>query len=1503
MSRELIKKLPAFPDISQLDPSVFYEKTEIAAAINKDWKSNRILIAENAENYTKSADALLELVKKGDITDIDDPMIQELNEMYQELSKQFQEISQERYKDVNVYDIDLKQEQVREYLEQINDKNCLAIVECEDNYYAFETIEERIKAELAKDKEIPLVTPEKEASSNKLWNDDDFEISRDNEIENGDNLGDYEDEYFSYDDSEIETVEVADENIEVEEADKKKKKELKNDKKKKKTEQVSYEEDEEPVIEEYTGAAAPVLDFSDADYISPNNELEMEFAETSPQSEKENTSHVEESTEYGILQDEFHVETEPVQQPQVDNEGHHKIDEYTVEFIEQPLKNNDISEKTNEFHIENPIDTIEQGEEIPIKSVEVFTHSEEGAVEQTIIPKYEKGTSANEENNYQNVEEPVIVPPMMGAEHIKAPQEDVSYETHASSQHNQEDKRHYGGFVLNDAGVIHSENREENIIASREIDLSGTENAYKKNVINEKFALENGGFSLGDVNTVISGVQDEAIMSAAILGTITSPFQSAPINEIDAFKEQKNLEIKQAYENINDNSNRTVFGLSIEDAASVMGKKGEHNNIPSNTSTDVTKEYSASTQKEMKDQKSIQNDTSDWHHNEKEEKFGNPKEIRRPHTDQLIDPHSERDIFIKKAERATEQAGGKLKRTVEASMKEAADIHEDKEQRRLKSVSDDILSIVSFNGAFSAVREMEHKMEVQAEIFSKLDIAKESGKITTDDLLGDKKVLKEKLQIEGFSRSDIHKILSEANFYGGMNEVKETVTNAMREHLNQKMGIITDKNISLKGMEDILGNKVKNIEKLKGVDLEDLNSQSISQLKSLLNRDDREVLGMYLKIKQMNSTKTGDMNAFAADYFNKCKDGEIKSLADILPDRNRKAYRYMKLNDKQIEKEIRRLGKLAKAGNKEAAGALAILEKELSVRKLREAQRRTQSLKGLFGAISGIVIRTMEEASDNHIISSVQSTARIARTSLEASERLGRASFNKAIKNKDALIAKAREKSAAIDNHYKAKEIKQVNKAHKKAEKIKAKEIRKQNNKVYQTRKKVSAKKKEIVGKMKQSRAGRVAGAVKGTAGKVGSVISAPFQAVNLIKKKLMIAIGIVGLILLVIWVLSFMIFAVAGFLNSTISFAVGGIGGAVETVADWLGIDEWYNGYKNVNIIYQEMTEYELKRSKEIMEEMSSVPENPEVLAGHTISKYGNTTWRYINEYGEYVSATEISTKKSALAMTYAIMGADKFHEGKYKLQREEIAHDIFDHLFTEPVLLETVLNEKGNKDVVDGNIYLCHKQIPNLLSGCSDTVYHTCCGDSYDEYKAEIEYYLSEGVGIYHEESGERMLSAEAVVGEKKEYGDVCDFFYECDGHEVEYTVEVYDPETGEYEERTKTKTEYHDGFIIRTEGNREPSGSEIASHCDNCSMYFYDPQCTGHYNGACFGHKDAAVLITRYDYNKGIRDMKNGKLEIKGSGVGQFLDDFEWDDFTQSHVASMVENDWYETYQISE
>ena len=46
-----------------------------------------------------------------------------------------------------------------------------------------------------------------------------------------------------------------------------------------------------------------------------------------------------------------------------------------------------------------------------------------------------------------------------------------------------------------------------------------------------------------------------------------------------------------------------------------------------------------------------------------------------------------------------------------------------------------------------------------------------------------------------------------------------------------------------------------------------------------------------------------------------------------------------------------------------------------------------------------------------------------------------------------------------------------------------------------------------------------------------------------------------------------------------------------------------------------------------------------------------------------------------------------------------------------------------------------------------------------------------------------------------------------------------------------------------------------------------------------------------------------MKNGKLEIKGSGVGQFLDDFEWDDFTQSHVASMVENDWYETYQISE
>lgn len=251
--------------------------------------------------------------------------------------------------------------------------------------------------------------------------------------------------------------------------------------------------------------------------------------------------------------------------------------------------------------------------------------------------------------------------------------------------------------------------------------------------------------------------------------------------------------------------------------------------------------------------------------------------------------------------------------------------------------------------------------------------------------------------------------------------------------------------------------------------------------------------------------------------------------------------------------------------------------------------------------------------------------------------------------------------------------------------------------------------------------------------------------------------------------------------------------------------------------------------------------PLAPDVLEGHTISRYG-----YPDASGNYVGGSKViyldgagnvilngmNNIKDCIGMAYVIMGGDFDTNSR---ARDELIENLW---------------ELMNPSVTyrESDIYTC----PN---GCDTLSYY--CNDSSDY--TTIQSYKDAGVGFYD------------TIKTYSEYGD--SYTVTCDG--------CLDDEGNEITHSAKT-------------------GTGVASAPTGCTNYTIEYDCDGHSVGVCYGHKDVEVYITV----KMLEEMlQSGELPNgTGKSYQGYLSDFTgWDEDNSEWVRLLVNTDWYELYGV--
>lgn len=251
--------------------------------------------------------------------------------------------------------------------------------------------------------------------------------------------------------------------------------------------------------------------------------------------------------------------------------------------------------------------------------------------------------------------------------------------------------------------------------------------------------------------------------------------------------------------------------------------------------------------------------------------------------------------------------------------------------------------------------------------------------------------------------------------------------------------------------------------------------------------------------------------------------------------------------------------------------------------------------------------------------------------------------------------------------------------------------------------------------------------------------------------------------------------------------------------------------------------------------------PQNPNVLEGHSISKYGHP-----DADGSWVKGTKIvyvdgdgnvilngtNNIKEAITLAYVIMEGD--FDGNTGA-RDALILDLW---------------ELMNPDVTyaESNIYTCPY-------GCDSFDYE--CNDSGDY--TTMSSYQADGVGFY---------------GDIKDYSAYADSYEaSCDGCKDADNKPVDHGST---------------------------SGTGAASGPAGCSNYSVEYSCSGHSVTVCYGHKDVEVYVPVLSMDE---MFASGLLpDASGKGYQTYLNSFEgWTSDNQEWATLLVNTDWFELYGV--
>lgn len=251
--------------------------------------------------------------------------------------------------------------------------------------------------------------------------------------------------------------------------------------------------------------------------------------------------------------------------------------------------------------------------------------------------------------------------------------------------------------------------------------------------------------------------------------------------------------------------------------------------------------------------------------------------------------------------------------------------------------------------------------------------------------------------------------------------------------------------------------------------------------------------------------------------------------------------------------------------------------------------------------------------------------------------------------------------------------------------------------------------------------------------------------------------------------------------------------------------------------------------------------PMNPDVLEGHTISKYGHPDGNgdftggskiiYLDGNGNVI-LNGMNNIKDCIAMAYVIMDGDFDTNTR---ARDDLIIDLWE-------LMNPAVTYK------ESDIYTC-------TGGC-DSFSYSC--DNASDY-ATISAYQEDGVGFYGE------------VKAYSEYGD--SYTVTCGGCKDD-----------------KGKTFYHS----------TQTGTGEAESASGCENYTVSYDCDGHSVTVCYGHKDVEVYVTV----KMMEEMfASGELpSSNGKSYQSYLSSFAgWTEDNREWVRCLVNTDWYDTYGV--
>lgn len=881
------------------------------------------------------------------------------------------------------------------------------------------------------------------------------------------------------------------------------------------------------------------------------------------------------------------------------------------------------------------------------------------------------------------------------------------------------------------------------------------------------------------------------------------------------------------------------------------------------------------------------------------------------------------ETTAKKLEAVGTSAVQKITHSIKAKVMEASDHHEERTARMGSSLSRSVVNAVATMGAMSAVRALKYKDKIfneSAQLSKKL---LSEGKITLADLTSNDKgkALKEKLTKAGYSDSDISRVLKHRKDVAGTFEMREKLIKNLRDDVNAKLKIVTEKNANIDQIKEALTKRVSQMKGFENVDISKLSNKDLAKILNARGEEGRMLAVNLINARQLASAKGADFRAVSLQYLAMSNNETVRSLAEVV---GRGRSRIHTLSDGQLKDLIEQAKKGLKTGNFSHAD-LTALKMEFDKRMLRRAKNKAPRMRGIARSLRNKAMRIIDEASNSNEIRTLsQFTATIASTvrALNSVKRFAQNRISRVSKRTHEFLMKHSSKYRASYEKKTAKRIaKNEKKVKKQAQKVEKdlKMKRELANKVKNTKagkavdrgaKKAKDLAKNAKDRFMATKAGKAVGKAGKTAGKAGKaagkvagkaskVVAAPFKFFNAAKALMLKVALIVALVIVIVMMFSYLSLALMEFATPVMD-TLDKIG---EVAADfWSWITGDVDPYTETRRIYNKLLEKDDKAEEVIKDLIHGEPKFPVTFYGRPITHYTNKKVTYVDAYG---NPTDYSTRhpaKTAIALAYVYAG-DNLYE-MTRSDREQLIYDIYTKLTT----------------VVDYGqtyVYSCYCE----SNSCRGNYYdYECCGEGYE---AAGRYFESLQADIHSDKVDSRFQGVNGssfIIGINKYYaidptkGDITGYTAYCNGHPVYAT----DPETGE---SIQVTTYYHNGGRFWTgqksivvnvgcpgEGRVELEVDGVtytyySGECHDYTIYETHPVCTQtHTVQICTGHVDISLKVQRAVYTDILETNwvpHDDELFFK---YDKWLKDFVWTEEKKALVIEYIEKtDWKEVYGI--